>query len=112
MSINYYGVATDDPKRIGAILEGTANDSTPIEGEKIRAALAKRGFKGKPNATMKWEAGSAYVFVDVLRDHALVTHNSSDSSIQIEFIMDAIATLQAHGLKVWDPQQGRWFPGS
>lgn len=106
MSISYYGVPVRDAARVGAIVEGT-DTATVIDEAKVRAAFSKR-FKGGAKSTLEWKAGGDYVFIDVLPTHVLVTHNAGRGSYQIEVVIDAIGTLRALGLFVWDPQQGSW----
>jgi hypothetical protein len=108
MSISYYGLPVRDTKVIGPILEGT--DKQPaIDATKVRAALQKSLVRGGDSGQLKWESGGDYVFVDVLANHVLVTHNAGRGSYQIEVVMDVLDALRRGGLHVYDPQQGSWF---
>jgi hypothetical protein len=107
VSISYYGLPVRDTKHIGAIVEG--RDKThAIDAASVRTALAKSHVKGA-SGTMKWESGGDYVFVDVLANHVLVTHNAGRGSYQIEVVMGVLDALRRAGLHVYDPQQGDWF---
>ena len=107
MSISYYGLPVRDKKLIGDIVEGR-DDKHVIDTTKIRAALEKSPVRGA-TGTMKWESGGDYVFVDVLPNHALVTHNAGRGSFQLEVVMEVLDALRRAGLHVYDPQQGNWF---
>ena len=107
MSISYYGLPVRDAKLIGDIVEGR-DKKHAIDEKKVRAALAKSSVKGA-KGTMKWESGGDYVFVDVLTNHVLVTHNPGRGSYQIQVVMDVLDALRREGLHVYDPQQGSWF---
>ena len=112
MSINYYGIRTADPARIGSLVEGNPDPAVPpIDVAAVRAALPGR-LKGPANGTLTWESGESYVFVDVTPTCVLVTHNTGGDDDQIFIVMDITDALNRIGLNVWDPQQGRWFPGS
>jgi hypothetical protein len=113
MSINYYGVATADPAKIGPLVEGNVDPEVPaIDIAAVRKAITAMGFKGRANGTLKWERGNSYVFVDVTATCVLITHNTEGGDDQLFAIMDAQQAINSVGLNVWDPQQGSWFPGS
>lgn len=111
MSISYFGVPTNDPSAIGGILEGTDETAARIDAAAIRASLKRIGLEGPDRGTLRWDGEGSYVFVDVLPHYVEVTHGTGGGDEQLFVVMDAIATLQKHGLHVWDPQQGSWFPG-
>ena len=106
MSISYYGLPIRDKKAIGGIVEGR-DHTHRIDVKKVRAALGKTPVRGK--GQMKWESGGDYVFVDILPNHVLVTHNTGRGSYQIEVVLDVLDMLRNAGLHVYDPQQGQWF---
>jgi hypothetical protein len=106
MSISYYGLPVRDKKLIGDIVEGR-DKKHAIDVAKIRAALEKTSVAGKNQ--MKWQSGNDYVFVDILPNHVLVTHNAGRGSYQIEVVMLVLDALRRAGLHVYDPQQGDWF---
>ena len=106
MSISYYGLPVRDKKTIGDIVEGRDDEHT-IDVAKVRAALDETSVRGA--GQMKWQSGNDYVFVDVLPNHVLVTHNAGRGSYQLEVVMVVLDALRRAGLHVYDPQQGDWF---
>jgi hypothetical protein len=115
VSINYYGVATSDPARIGLLVEGNPQDDIPLldVAALYRAFAKSTQLKGPPNSTLRWEdREGGYVFVDLSPTCALVTQGTGGSDVGIDIIIDVVQTLNGAGVNVWDPQQGKWFPGS
>jgi len=111
MSINYYGVPVRDARRVGAIVEGE-DVANLIDEARVRKALrAYCSLQGSERGTLKWETNGEYVYVDVLANHVLVTHNTGRGSAQVEVVMSVLEQLGACGLFVYDPQRGNWFPG-
>jgi hypothetical protein len=111
MSISYYGVPTDDPEAVGPILEGSATDLPPLDAQPIRAELRKMGFDGDEDAgRMVWEKDD-YIAVYVCPHHVEVAHGTRGGERQLAVVTHTLYVLQKNGLKVWDPQQSKWFPG-
>jgi hypothetical protein len=108
MSITYYGLPVHDASAVGGIVEGRDTMHT-IDEPKVRAALQKTPVRGKDTGQLKWQSGNDYVFVDVLSNHVLVTHNAGRGSAQLAVMMDVLDALRRAGLHVYDPQQGDWF---
>jgi hypothetical protein len=114
MSINYYGVATADPKQIGALVERVAQPNVPpLDVDGLRDKFTKVGFTGAKTGTLKWEpSAGGYLYLDLSPTCALVTHNAGCSEDVLDKLLDVLWSLQQSGVNVYDPQQGKWFPGS
>lgn len=108
MSIDYFAVPTRDESRIGPIIEGD-DLADPIDQAKVREAL--KYLANEENQALRWEVNNDYIFVSVLSNHVQVNHNAGRGSAQIAALMDILYDLQQLGLHVWDPQQGKWYPG-
>jgi hypothetical protein len=106
VTISYYGLPARDAALVGPIVEGTGSTYT-IDSAKARAAV-RRTLPGGSNGTLKWESGNDHVFVDVLPDHVLVTHNAGGSSMQLDVVLEVLDALRGAGLHVYDAQQGSW----
>jgi hypothetical protein len=115
MSINYFGIATADPTRIGALVEGNRQDDIPaLDVERLYETLTTRTrLRGPKNATLRWQdEEGGYVFVDLSPTCVLVTQGTGGGEDGVDVIIDLVSELNGAGLNVYDPQQGSWFPGS
>ena len=115
MSISYYGLATADRTRIGALVEGnTQSDVPPLDVDGLYQTLTTRtSLRGPKNATLRWEDDEGgYVFVDLSPTCVLVTQGTGGGEGGIDVIIDLVGALNGVGVNVYDPQQGSWFPGS
>jgi hypothetical protein len=106
MSVSYYGLPKRNTTIIGPTVEGTLPNAAIIDIIVLRSAIERCGLAG--TGTLKWEGEGAYVYVDVLPTHILVTHGTGGDA-QFDRLIDIMQTLKDHGLHVWDPQKGSWF---
>ncbi len=115
VSINYYGVRTEDRKLISSLVEGTSSPGVAaIDVAAVRQALlGGTQLTGKAKGTLTWKDDEGgYVFVDVAPTCALVTQGTRGGDRVLDVMIDVISVLNAAGLNVYDPQRGSWFPGS
>ncbi len=115
MSITYFAVATADPALVDALVGGTAHaEIAALDVEALYDVFqVKTRLYGRRHATLKWRGnGGGHVYVDLRPTYVRVTQSSTGDDGVIDVIVDVMAALTDEGLNVWDPQQGRWFPGS
>lgn len=115
MSIDYFGVKTDDPKRVGELIEADTlpADIQPIDTKALHAALTKRGMKGELGGQLVYKRNLSFVSVFIEPTCVQLNHNTAgDFDDIMDIVMDVQFAMIAAGLNVWDPQQGSWFPGS
>ena len=108
MSISYYGLPKRDTTIIGPTVEGTLPNAATIDEATLSSAIERRyGVAGG-----RWEGeDGSWIIVNVFSSHVEVNHGPGGGDDQIDCLIDIVSTLQDHGLHVWDPQQGSWFPG-
>lgn len=115
MSIDYFGVKTDDPNRVGELIEADTlpADIEPIDTEAIHAVLVARGMTGKPGGQLTYQRNASFASVYIKPTCVQLNHNTAgDFDDIMDIVMEVQFAMTNAGLNVWDPQDGSWFPGS